>query len=1092
MSLYRNAGLLAAGLGLLVTGLYQAAAENPTIEQNRATARKQFQDGNFNDAYKLYRQIALDKGNPIPANDLEQGLQALARLGRIDEIDEFREAVVQTHSDKVHVLFTAARSYLDYEHHGYIVAGQFSRGYKRGGGKYVNAFDRDRVRAMQLLVQGMPLARKEKDTQWVSNYFMSLAHTVRTGSTYRPAWKLQELTDLSTLPDYEEGTRYYGRGWRRSDRGWSSSDDRGAPVTDNGEPLYYALPKSWETAANDGERWRWCLAEVAQINPSRLNEIALIWADFCRSQYGVQTLLSAPKDTADKEGTFSLHTLKDSETIARLATGVKRFALPKEHNFIDIYRGIIARGGSEALTAHLRLAEEFEDRRQYPKAADTWRELIAKHGKGHQDEYQKRLDQIVGNWGIIEPFGTQPAVTKATFDLRFRNAKKVTFTAHAIQVEKLLADVRDYLKSNPRNLDWRKTNIENLGYRLVHQNEKTYLGDQVATWSLELQPRPNHVDDRVTVQTPLTKAGAYLIEAKMEGGNTTRCIAWIADTVLVKKMLQNQAMYFVADAITGKPIDKANLEFFGWHPQWVPHPAGGGYHRVITTAMAHNSDADGMVLTGPGDQPSNYNWLVIARKKGDGPGGADRFAYLGFSNVWYNREYDPQYHATRVFTITDRPVYRPEHTVQFKAWVRHAKYDMPNVSDFAGQCFHVVIHNPKGDKVYEADFKADDYAGIAGEWKLPKDAPLGVYSIHVNWFGGGHVGTFRVEEYKKPEFEVKVEAPKEPTKLGDKIEATVQARYYFGAPVTNGKAKIKVLRTPHSTTWYAPGRWDWFYGKGYWWFAPDYVWYPGFDEWGCYRPRPAWWIDWRPEPPEVVLDTELPVGPDGEIKVVIDTAIAKELHGDTDHRYSITAEVVDESRRTIVGSGDVIAARKPFRVFGWLDRGHYRAGDTIKASFQALTPDQKPVKGLGKLSLRAIEYQDAKPFEKEVESWDLNTDETGSASMQIKAAKAGQYRLVYQLTDAKKNTIEGGYLFVIRGEGFTGKEYRFNDIEIITDKREYADGDKAKLLISTNQEGGTVLMFDRPAGVYRKPKVIRINGKSIEETLDITKKDMPL
>ncbi|MFQ3593330.1 MAG: hypothetical protein SNJ82_09120, partial [Gemmataceae bacterium] len=81
MSLYRNAGLLAAGLGLLVTGLYQAAAENPTIEQNRATARKQFQDGNFNDAYKLYRQIALDKGNPIPANDLEQGLQALARLG---------------------------------------------------------------------------------------------------------------------------------------------------------------------------------------------------------------------------------------------------------------------------------------------------------------------------------------------------------------------------------------------------------------------------------------------------------------------------------------------------------------------------------------------------------------------------------------------------------------------------------------------------------------------------------------------------------------------------------------------------------------------------------------------------------------------------------------------------------------------------------------------------------------------------------------------------------------------------------------------------------------------------------------------------
>jgi uncharacterized protein YfaS (alpha-2-macroglobulin family) len=57
----------------------------------------------------------------------------------------------------------------------------------------------------------------------------------------------------------------------------------------------------------------------------------------------------------------------------------------------------------------------------------------------------------------------------------------------------------------------------------------------------------------------------------------------------------------------------------------------------------------------------------------------------------------------------------------------------------------------------------------------------------------GHA-TFRVEEYKKPEFEVKVEAPKEPVKLGDQIEATIQAKYYFGAPVTKGKAKIKVLR----------------------------------------------------------------------------------------------------------------------------------------------------------------------------------------------------------------------------------------------------------------------------------------------------------
>jgi uncharacterized protein YfaS (alpha-2-macroglobulin family) len=111
--------------------------------------------------------------------------------------------------------------------------------------------------------------------------------------------------------------------------------------------------------------------------------------------------------------------------------------------------------------------------------------------------------------------------------------------------------------------------------------------------------------------------------------------------------------------------------------------------------------------------------------------------------------------------------------------------------------------------------------------------------------------------------------------------------------------------------------------------------------------------------------------------------------------------------------------------------------------------------------------------------------------LQIKAAKSGQYRLVYKLTDAKKNTIEGGYVFVVRGEAFTGTEYRFNDIELTTDKREYSDGDKLKLLINTNQQDGTVLLFARPAGVYQASKMLRIKGKSTVEELDVSRKDMP-
>ena len=208
----------------------------------------------------------------------------------------------------------------------------------------------------------------------------------------------------------------------------------------------------------------------------------------------------------------------------------------------------------------------------------------------------------------------------------------------------------------------------------------------------------------------------------------------------------------------------------------------------------------------------------------------------------------------------------------------------------------------------------------------------------------------------------------------------------------------------------------------------------GWHNWGCLRPVAAWWA--RPQQaPEVVVESEVPVGADGTVKVEIDTLPARELHGDTDHQYSITAEVVDESRRTIVGTGKVLVARKPFQVFAWVDRGHYRAGDAVEARFEAHTLDQKPVEGRGVLKLFNITYNDEnEPIEKEVESWNLDTDAHGQSRQQFRAAQKGQYRLSYKVTDAKAHTIEGGYVFVVRGDNFDGREFRFNDIELVTDK----------------------------------------------------------
>jgi len=287
------------------------------------------------------------------------------------------------------------------------------------------------------------------------------------------------------------------------------------------------------------------------------------------------------------------------------------------------------------------LANEFEDRRQYKKAATAWGLAIEEYGPGPQNSRKQRLDQIVGNWGRFEPGETQPAGTKATVDFRYRNGNKVSFEAHVVDVAALLDDVKAYLKSNPGNfVDGNKTNIANIGWRLVDGGDGKYIGAKAAAWDMDLKPKPAHVDDRVSVTTPLLKPGAYLLTAKMADGNTSRILVWLSDTVIVRKQLDGQTLYYVADANSGQPVAKADLSFFGW--KQVQVKPNTNQYRVDTTAFEAATDADGQIILGKDKLSNEWQWVVTARTK---PGAqardtTGRFAYLGFSWFWFGQVYD--------------------------------------------------------------------------------------------------------------------------------------------------------------------------------------------------------------------------------------------------------------------------------------------------------------------------------------------------------------------------------------------------------------------------------------------------------------------
>ena len=167
--------------------------------------------GNYKDAFEQYRRLALDpkEDRKEVCTDLYFGVNCLYNLGRVDEADDFREQVIAAHKDNWRLLEAAAQSYVNTPHFGFIIAGKFDRGGHRGGGRYVSTFQRDRVRALQLMQQGLPLVKKEKDAAAVAAFHLHFAEILLHGAGYYEAWRLQYYTNLVQLPDYDDGYNNY-------------------------------------------------------------------------------------------------------------------------------------------------------------------------------------------------------------------------------------------------------------------------------------------------------------------------------------------------------------------------------------------------------------------------------------------------------------------------------------------------------------------------------------------------------------------------------------------------------------------------------------------------------------------------------------------------------------------------------------------------------------------------------------------------------------------------------------------------------------------------------------------------------------------
>jgi hypothetical protein len=440
--------------------------------------------------------------------------------------------------------------------------------------------------------------------------------------------------------------------------------------------------------------------------------------------------------------------------------------------------------------------------------------------------------------------------------------------------------------------------------RITHFTPLPLLNSQqvVAVWKQVMPKRGGWSYEAVHFSNP--GKGVFLMETAHQNLRAYTVVI-VTDIAMITKTAPGRLLAFVADRQSGAPVGNAAISVVAQHV--VQRQEAGQFV----------SDANGLV-SAPLALDHTENLLVLAHQGSDwavqSPFGFD-FGPRG-ANRW------------RGYIYTDRPVYRPGHPVNFKAIFRREQgltYTVPQ-----GQ-IDLLIQDPDGNTVFEKKASPISAMGTAsGQFTLKTDAPLGYYSVIarapdlVPMTGG-----FHVEEYKKPEYEVRITPQKPRVLAGDPIRATVEARYFFGEPV----AKAKVTWVAHRSPYYSPVFWR----------DEDDAEEPGF-------------MDGEDgQGGEEMEEQTGKLDANGKLNITIPTTLGK-----TDFDYRIEARVTDEGNREISGSGHAIATRGSFVVNVEPDRFGYSPGQQAGFKLQARDYEGKPVGTAMHLDLLEWDRRDSK------------------------------------------------------------------------------------------------------------------------------------
>jgi hypothetical protein len=542
----------------------------------------------------------------------------------------------------------------------------------------------------------------------------------------------------------------------------------------------------------------------------------------------------------------------------------------------------------------------------------------------------------------------------------------------------------------------------------------------------------------------------------------------VVDTVLVTKMSNDELLVWAIEHDTGKPVAGAKVVASG--PEITPAQAttdarGLASFKVPPPLLGKNIDRSYFVVL---DEGAHRGVTSTRWTQGAAP------YQLGIPTDWFAREWAGQ-------VYTDRPIYRPGETVEYKGIVRaddDAAYAIPP----SDPPLEFVILNSRGQQVVREGVRTNEFGTFAGSFTIPTDAPVGDYSISIQLKGAPEYGywavagnSFLVAEFRKPEFQVEVETGQPSYVNGDTIDVTTTASFFFGGGVPNAAVEWSVLGSPSGLK-----------VEGYERYS-----FSDYDYW-----RTA--VSTTP----IRASGKALTGPDGVAAYAIPAALQP---SEGAQQLTLSATVTDQNAQAVASSATVMV--HPASLYAGIRPAEYVAQAGTATTVNLVTvdkegtilPNQRVTVRVYKrdwITTKEQTPEGARRYKSEprdtlVSTLTADTDAKGEGSVQVTPGKTGTYRLVAEVTDAQGRTARSAaYLWVWGSEFASWRISNDDTIALVADKDSYEVGETADILVPAPFEGAVGLVTVERGKVFTR-EVRQFPTNTERLSIPITDRSVP-